>query len=63
MHLSCQSTILLTTFINTRLVNKYLLVITETVQVSCLRGNSYAEASGRNNLATAAELHLIRMVG
>lgn len=45
---------------HTRLVTeKHLLVITETVQVSCLRGNLSAEASGRNNLATAAELHLL----
>lgn len=45
------------------MTKKYLLVITETVQVSCLRGNSSAEASGRNNLANAAELHLVRLVG
>lgn len=44
--------------VNMRCVTKkLLLVITETVQVSCLRGNSAAEASGGNNLATAAELH------
>lgn len=43
---------------NVRCVTKkHLLVITETVQVSCLRGNSAAESSGGNNLATAAELH------
>lgn len=44
--------------VNMRCVTKkLLLVITETVQVSCLRGNSAAEASGGNNLATAAESH------
>lgn len=63
VHLSCQSTILCNTSINTRFVNKHLLIITETVQVSCLRVNSYAEARGRNDLATASELHLVRLVG
>lgn len=45
---------------HTRLVTeKHLLVVTETVQVSCPRGDLSAGASGRNNSATAAELRLL----
>lgn len=60
MHLFCQLVISNSapSPMDMRCVTKrHLLVITETVQVSCLRGNTAGEASGGNNLATAAELH------
>lgn len=41
---------------------KHQPVVTETVQVPCLRGSLSAEASGRSNLAPAVELPLVGLV-